>query len=273
MSKTQVVERMDVVPDSLYYHDHLARYRFALAHVRPGRTLDIACGSGYGTAMLGRQPGTARAYGVDIDRETLIHARRRYEDAALTFIEANGTMLPFCDASFDTIVSLETLEHIQDDRAFLRELVRVLRPDGVCILSTPNRHHSERHHRSNPFHVREYSESELLSLLHDYFSSTELAYQGYSGDYYNRVRSYADAIQAKKKHLNPFMRFGIDRIYRPLKRFIPADTTNLMVRRLLGLAYPRTEPVDIAVSREPLEDTNVFIAILKQPRGADQTAV
>lgn len=135
--------------------EHLARYRFARERAR-GRVLDVACGTGYGTARL-------RAIGVDLSVETLRRAIRRY---SASYVAADAHWLPF-GRVFDTVVSFETLEHLEDPERFVAECARVLRSPGLLILSTPNRElwspHSVR-----PFfraHRREFNRQELLEVL------------------------------------------------------------------------------------------------------------
>lgn len=164
MSSKGITERMHVNPSSLYYWEHVARYEFARNYINDGPILDIASGTGYGSELL-HSYCRAMVVGVDVDRPSLTAARRGYSNPRITFLAASGTHLPFQDASFAAIVSLETIEHIQEDRTFLSELRRVLRPDGVCIISTPNRLYSLHHDITNPYHVREYVETELIELL------------------------------------------------------------------------------------------------------------
>lgn len=88
---------------------------------------------------------------------------------------ADGMKLPINDASFSAVTSFETLEHVPDGSAFVRELRRVLTDDGLLILSTPNATYSKRRGGApNPFHIREYDASELHDLLAGSFSSVEI---------------------------------------------------------------------------------------------------
>ncbi len=134
--------------------EHVARYRFARERAR-GRVLDVACGTGYGTALLG-------ATGVDLAPEALRHARR-YTGRLLA---ADALRLPF-GAVFDTVVSFETIEHVRDSARFVAECARVLRPGGTFIVSTPNRElWSPRSPRPvQRFHVREFNRREFLEAL------------------------------------------------------------------------------------------------------------
>jgi len=147
------------------WYEHWHRYALASQLCRHCTVLDVACGEGYGSAMVAE--GAARVIGVDISADAVRHAKSRYgHHANLEFISASCDCLPFPDASFDLAVSFETIEHIETQQAFIAELARVLRPDGVLILSSPNKHlYSDAHDYHNEFHVRELYRNELEELL------------------------------------------------------------------------------------------------------------
>jgi SAM-dependent methyltransferase len=152
-------------------HEHWHRYAFA-ARCASGRSvLDVACGEGYGSGLLAQV--AAHVTGVDIDAATLAHARRRYAGQAnCTFVEGSAAALPIRDASVDVVVSFETIEHLpaDDQPRMLAEFARVLAPDGVLVLSSPNRpQYSEARGYANPFHLHELDRAELAQLLAPHF--------------------------------------------------------------------------------------------------------
>lgn len=150
--------------------EHLARYRLA-ARLAPGRrVLDAACGEGYGTAMLAAG-GAASVVGVDVDERTVAHARRRY---GLDVRVGDVTNLPFGEAEFDLVVSFETIEHVADPEVALSEFARVLAPDGLMIVSTPN---AREYLIDNPFHQREFTSEEFFAALEGRFSTVRPLYQ------------------------------------------------------------------------------------------------
>src|SRR5690349_123834 len=146
--------------------EHWHRYHFA-AHWAAGReVLDVACGEGYGTALLAAR-GAKRVTGVDLSAQAVAHARSTYGSVPHTeFVESSCTRMPFADASFDLVVSFETLEHIEAQREFVAEVARVLRPDGVFLLACPNKlEYSDKRQFANEFHVKELYREELAALL------------------------------------------------------------------------------------------------------------
>lgn len=270
MGRSDFVERIAVHSGDLFYQEHLARYEFARSHMRPGLTLDIACGTGYGTELLSRSADVC-VIGADVHLPALVKARNEFADR--WYIATSGTALPFASAVFDNVVTLETIEHIQSDEAYLGELARVLQPGGTCILSTPDRLYSERHNLTNPFHVREYSETELLNLLGRYFGEVTIHRQGFSREYHDQVSAYAVSIQTRKRQMNWVLQLAIEHAYRPLRRRVPHQVVNFFIRRLLRLPYPQPKSVDITISREPVTDASNFVVVARYPGRASESRV
>jgi len=154
-------------------YEHFHRYAFACALVTGRRVLDAACGEGYGSALLATS--AASVTGVDLSEKSIAHARRRYRAANLDFQTADCLQLPFAVDSFDCVVSFETLEHLAEQDALLREFRRVLRPDGFLLLSSPDKAvYSEQLQNRNEFHVRELYRDELETLLLGHFPACRL---------------------------------------------------------------------------------------------------
>ncbi|HKP54372.1 MAG TPA: class I SAM-dependent methyltransferase [Chloroflexia bacterium] len=151
---------------------HLKRYDFSMAYIAGKRVLDVACGVGYGSAHLANFAN--EVVGVDLDEEAIAYARRRYGGPPnLLFVRGDAMKLKFVDASFDVVCSFETIEHIADVEAYLREVRRVLVPGGRYLASTPAARHST-DHPENPHHVREWSPADFERLLRRHFSAVEL---------------------------------------------------------------------------------------------------
>ena len=167
------VERESLDPDSPWWAEHRSRYRFATGFLPADRVLDVACGSGLGVDLLAGE--RTHVTGIDISEEALATARARGE-AGVSVCRADATKLPLKSASMDVIASFETVEHIDEDAAFISELRRVIRDDGVLLLSTPNALHTKpvAGVPKNPFHVREYEPAELRRLVSDHFRTVQL---------------------------------------------------------------------------------------------------
>lgn len=153
---------------SPYWGEHAARYVFAAPHAAGKLILDIACGTGYGMAML--TDNARYVVGVDIDPQAVVEARDECGDRAGVLL-GNGLGLPFADGTFELVTSFETLEHLHHRSEFLAELRRVMRPDAILQLSTPNANYSKPVDGvpSNPFHVHEYEPYELREEIEAYF--------------------------------------------------------------------------------------------------------
>jgi len=145
--------------------EHWHRYHFASAWAAGKRVLDVACGEGYGTALLARH--AAAVTGVDVSPAAIDYARGAYAAFAnARFLPGSCAALPLPDASVDVVVSFETLEHIAEQARFMDEIARVLVPDGVLVLSCPNKlEYSDRRGYQNEFHVKELYRQELAALV------------------------------------------------------------------------------------------------------------
>lgn len=140
---------------------HLERYRFAARYARAGRLLDIACGVGYGTRFLrdeNRQ--VAFALGVDLCEESVAYARDRYGRDGVEY--RVGDAVQFEDPEgFDTIVCLETVEHLPCPARLIGNLVSLLRPDGVLVASVPTTPSVD----VNPHHLHDFTEKSFRHLF------------------------------------------------------------------------------------------------------------
>lgn len=166
-------ERMDpAVPlfDSGRAEFHLDRYRFAAERVRDLTVADIACGTGYGAALLHREGGAREVVGCDISAEAVRYASHRYGSKGVRFLAADATDTGLETGGFDAVVSFETIEHVQGEESLLEEFARLLKPGGWLICSTPNRWPLA----IAPHHVREYDYDSFRDLLETRFSVEQM---------------------------------------------------------------------------------------------------
>lgn len=162
----------DVPREMAYEHWH--RYAFAMELARGRLVLDAACGEGYGAALLARTASSV--LGVDLSAEAVAHASARYVHPRLRFQQADVLTLDGVpDASVELVVSFETLEHLAEHDALLASFSRVLTPDGLLVISTPDRHtYSELAGHQNAHHVRELYREEFEALIGRHFARHRL---------------------------------------------------------------------------------------------------
>jgi SAM-dependent methyltransferase len=162
----------DIPEENYWYRRHLAVYEWIAARVAGLRVIDMACGEGYGTDVLGAL--AASVVGVDANPETHEHARLRYTRPNLRFVR---DMVETFGEPADAVVFLQTIEHVQDPDAVLDHLRSLVQPHGVVYVTTPNvvtlaPHGAER--SDNPWHVYEYRAEEFDALCRAHFSEVEL---------------------------------------------------------------------------------------------------
>lgn len=171
-----VLERIDIddCQDPAQVVLHRQRYDFTLARLGSAeQVLEIGTGPGVFTKEL--LPRCGNYIGIEYDGATCSQARRRTENKA-EIIEADARCLPFEDNRFSFIICLEVLEHLGDFAAAVRSIYRCLRPDGTVIISVPYRRRGGKS-LTNPFHLYEPGERELVSLLEQDFEMVEVYYQ------------------------------------------------------------------------------------------------
>lgn len=156
--------------DYLLYVRHVFAYEFARQQIAPSSVvLDLGCGEGYGTSLLSRH--VRNIIGLDVDDDTVTHAALHYGSSDCAFQVYDGLTIPYDENTFDAVVSFQVIEHTQDDRRYLAEVSRTLKPHGVFILTTPNRLYRLKPGQKprNRFHVREYAPEDFMRLLADRF--------------------------------------------------------------------------------------------------------
>ena len=164
------------IDDEQLEMEHYQRYYSALSFVEDKVVLDAACGEGYGTSILATR--AAKVSGLDVSAEAVARAREAYGDKEnIEFVVGSVAQIPFPDHSVDVVVSFETIEHISEQLQydFLDEIKRVLKQDGVLIMSTPNKAiYSDRYNYHNEFHVKEFYKEEFIKFLSRSFKYTRL---------------------------------------------------------------------------------------------------
>jgi ubiquinone/menaquinone biosynthesis C-methylase UbiE len=149
------------------FQNHFKVYKFLDQFARDKDVLDVGCGTGYGTAYL--RTVAKSIVGIDVSKSAIRFARKRYPETRTLVMDAHSLQLQ--PQSVDLLVSTENFEHLKDQEKSLLEVIRVLRPGGVCFIATPNRELST---GTNPYHTHEFTVSELKALLSRYFEEVEV---------------------------------------------------------------------------------------------------
>ncbi len=189
---------------SFIYGEHIVRYTSAKQLVKDKVVLDIASGSGYGAVILAEK--AKKVIGVDVSKESIQYSKENYSAKNIEYVLGNGTKIPLDDNSVDAVVSFETIEHIADYKKFLDEIRRVLKADGLCIISTPN---DLEFSEGNHFHLHQFKYEELHSLLNKYFKYVESYYQGTW--VYSALMSGKMLNQEFQKNINTIQAAPIDK--------------------------------------------------------------
>ncbi|GAB6192336.1 class I SAM-dependent methyltransferase [Desulfocastanea catecholica] len=140
--------------------------------------LDIGCGEGHLTNQLMNRKCIKSVIGCDLNLDDLLYARNSFPH--LTCIQAKGEILPIGDSTIDFIIATELLEHVENPRLLLREIVRVLKPKGNLIVSVPNEpyfHYGAlfmgshvKHLGKNPAHLSFWGKEKFKNLLLEFMT-------------------------------------------------------------------------------------------------------
>ncbi len=150
------------------WYEHMHRYAMIAPLVQGRVVLDAACGEGYGSQLLSQS--AASVNGVDIDSQCIELAQKKYTAENLSYHCADVLELPFDDGVYDVVVSFETLEHLAQQDQLLKEFHRVLKDDGLLIISTPDKaEYTDKTGHENAFHVKELYHQEFLQLVGELF--------------------------------------------------------------------------------------------------------
>jgi ubiquinone/menaquinone biosynthesis C-methylase UbiE len=156
--------------------EHLHRYAMLDNIVKGKIVLDVASGEGYGTNLLSKNADLV--IGVDIDVRSIQDATLKYKSSKLIFKQGDIGSLPFPDSYFDIVVCFETIEHVEDYLAALNEIKRVLKSEGILVISTPDKKwYTDARNHYNQYHKKEFYEKEFQLLLNKFFKETILLHQ------------------------------------------------------------------------------------------------
>lgn len=227
----------DVPAENYWFRRHLAVYEWIAARVAGLRIVDLACGEGYGSAVLARTASSV--VGVDANPEAFEHARLKYATDRVRF---ERDLVETWTGDVDCVVFLQTIEHVQDPDALLAHLRGVVGPSGVVYVSTPNVRTlapagAER--SDNPWHVREYDAAGFAALCSRHFARVELL----------------GLRHARMLHLHEL---ALERL-----RWDAIHTRLRLTRPFYDAFVPAISARDFALRRDALERALDFLAVLR----------
>jgi SAM-dependent methyltransferase len=163
---------------ALLWSEHMARYLLAADFVKAQVVLDAGSGAGYGTELLAAR-GAKSILGIDLAEDAIAYARDQYRRTNLEYRVMDVADLRLADQTFDVVVSFEVIEHLTEQEKFVAGIARVLKADGLFLVSTPNRSVYRQGEEPNPFHTREFTLEEFSQLLIGYFRHVRILGQSH----------------------------------------------------------------------------------------------
>lgn len=146
--------------------DHVGRYKFASQYIKPEmNVLDIACGIGYGSYVLASTLPEVKVLGIDIEQRAIDYANKHYKCDNNKFSVGDASNLNLENESFEAVVSFETIEHLNQPELFIKNIKKVLKEDGLFIVSSPNQTMLPFDKTKFPFHEQHFTSDELSRLL------------------------------------------------------------------------------------------------------------
>lgn len=236
-------------------------YEVAVSYVKGKHTADIGCADGYGTQYLADY--TAATTGVDYSETTVAEARKKHAAKTnLTFKSSSVPPLPLETSSMDVVTAFQFIEHIHPRLEFMKEVYRVLKPGGVFLCSTPNAKMSI---ARNPFHVHEYTFSEMKSEIEQVFDSFEI--KGVQGN--EKVNAYYEENAKWAKKILRIDPLGIHKILPASWLVAPYNFLTTIMRKDLKDANKSTLEIttkDFFLTEDRLDHTwDIFVIANKKP--------
>jgi SAM-dependent methyltransferase len=230
---------------------HVAAYDAASRFLGPGRVLDVGCGVGHSYHRLA--PRTT--VGIDVAHDVLVGQDR-------STAAADMRRLPFRGASFASIVSVQSIEHVPDPERAVAEMRRILEPTGVAFIVTPNRLTFGRPDEVlDPYHYIEFDQDQFRALCAPHLESVEVL--GLFGS-----PRYAAIVAAERRRYEKILRLDPLR----LRRLVPRRLLQLIYDRQLAFSRSSDEVaeaiglVDFEVRGAGLETSLDVIAVCRGPR-------
>ncbi|MEK6250816.1 MAG: methyltransferase domain-containing protein [Actinomycetota bacterium] len=235
---------------------HVAGYALCEPFLGPGRVVDLGCGVGHSYHLLDPR----ETVGVDLDPQVLAGQDR-------PTVVADMRDLPFPDASFSSIVAVQSLEHVPDPNRTLAEAARVLEPEGVAVFITPNRLTLGRPDEIiDPYHYVEFDDQDLRRLCELWFAEVEVV--GLSGS-----ERYLELFREERRTLSRLLRLDPLRLRRLVPRRIRQRLYDALLRAFRSPEDPRAEAIgvdDFELRNGPLDLCLDLVAVCRRPLAPDR---
>jgi cyclopropane fatty-acyl-phospholipid synthase-like methyltransferase len=154
---------------------HLRRYEFSLKYTSGRKVLDIACGCGFGSFLIGKEGAASLVVGVDIDSDAIRYGNLRYSHPAVQRLVADAVKFKY-STKFDLVVSFETVEHLKNYKEYIQNLSNCLEENGILLISTPI-NTATTTKLKNPYHEIEWAFSDFHELFTPQFDIEEIYLQ------------------------------------------------------------------------------------------------
>lgn len=230
-------------------------YEFAKDYISGKEVLDVGCGLAYGASLMAQS--AKKITGIDYDAETIEGNKQRYSAIKnLDFIQGAVPPLPFPDNSFDVVTTFQFIEHIHHRKEFIKECLRVVKPGGKVLITTPN---IKRSLARNPFHIHEYTFDEMNKEVSLFTSNFEL--KGLNAS--ERVRKYYEENGKFVRMILKFDIFGLHKILPAKILYVPYNWITSLMRNKLKEKVSQTADItmyDFFLQKNDLDDCwDIFV--------------
>ncbi len=234
-------------------------YEWCIPIITGKKVLDTGCGLGYGAAYMAQHANEIT--GIDYDAETIENNKKEYASIKnISFVQGSIPPLPFPDNSFDVVTSFQFIEHIHLRKEFTKECLRVVKPGGKVLITTPN---IKRSLARNPFHIHEYTFDEMNKEVSLFTNQFELL--GLNAN--ERVRKYYEENGKFVRMILKFDILGLHKILPAKILFVPYNWITSLMRNKLKEQISQTSDIstkDFFLQKNNLDDCwDIFVVAEK----------